>query len=309
MDTAGIHRVCVAYLDCRKIPKSAANFLVLWQNRLQSVFEFSVFDLDAMLKKTRRPHWSANAPRITLSTEESAQLSPLGNGRHEIEKYLTRAQTAIAVASRYIAREVDLQGLETTIIPQKWVVFTETRFKDQFYSDSASGVTVIGVGDWKRSMAPPSALEFILAMAQSACADFFLDVPSSHYFSKGCLFDYNDEIKDGRLMVLVSDICASCRSLAESKGRAEQLSAMLTLVDRGWIGDVSKADTVAAVLKKTFGFDLYVSRGLAPSRWETLSNAFMSGLVTHAASGVAFAVVLIVGYIWARIGFPWLIHR
>jgi hypothetical protein len=259
-----LRRVCVAFLDCHRVAQRAANYLILSQNRLQRVFEFSAFNLDRM-----RTELTKDTNRDFVSEAERDYLHDQPEEEIDIDRYVDRALALVMVARRYVDREVKREDLKTTTVPPKWVIFTETRFLDNYYSSSTDDVVVVSLGRWRTAMAPPSALEFVLRMTQAACADFFLGLHGEHYFTKGCLFDYNEYIQDGRLMVLVGDVCESCRRMALEAGRQAELDALLTMIDHTWIGDTTKNDTVASVLKKVFDYDLYVSRGLSANRLET----------------------------------------
>ncbi len=290
-----VRRVCVAFLDCHTVAQRAANYLILSQNRLQRVFEFSVFNLDRMRVEVAKPvnHMFVDETERELLTgliPASRDVPPSDAGADgtqgveaqaddgaeapandgvDIDEYVDRALALVRLARRYVDREVRTEDLETTTVPAKWIIFTETRFLNNYYSSSTDDLVVVSLGRWRTAMAPPSALEFILRMTQAATAEFFLGVPSEHYFTKGCLFDYNEYIQDARLMVLVGDVCESCRRTAIEAGREAELVALLSIIDHTWIGDTTKSDSVASVLKKVFDYDLYVSRGLSANRLET----------------------------------------
>jgi hypothetical protein len=207
-----------------------------------------------------------------------------------IERYRERVIKAVDLAKRYVASEAaGLRWLDASP-PEHWVVFTEARFDREYYYNRFGKLAIVSLGYWRTEMAPPSALEFIVRMAQTSCAHFFTAL-RTHYFTRGCLFDYNERIKDAKLMVLHGNLCAFCRQRAIDHGQQTQLEALDKLTGENWIGDTTKIDSVASILKKVYNYDLYVSRGLSPTRLEALWDNVSSSSVQEFIKLIA-AVVL-----------------
>ncbi|HEY0384243.1 MAG TPA: hypothetical protein VGC72_18795 [Candidatus Elarobacter sp.] len=271
---AALDRLCVSFLDCPTVAKGAANFLVLAENRVQETFEFAAFDLDRMRAELRDDPATA-AP---LTGDEVAVIGEtlerdLGNAG-DINAYAERVATAVDLAKRYVANESKRYPDIDATLPQFWIVFTEARFSHEYYLAAVGDdILLVSLGYWRTSMAPPSALEFIVRMTQAACGYFFLRLPV-HYSTKGCLLDFNEYIQDARLMVLVGNLCSVCRARASAK--PAELAALLKLLDKEWVGDMTTSASVASVLKKVYDYDLYVSRGLSVNRLETFWDTVTS---------------------------------
>jgi hypothetical protein len=265
-------RLCVAFLDCPTIAKGAANYLVLAQNRVQQTFEFAAFDLDRMRDQLREELLQTPPSTFVLSNAERAVVEATSehdlDNAGDITTFARRAYSAVELAKRYVKRESALYPRQDGSLPDYWVVFTEARFTREFYLANIGNVALVSLGYWRASMAPPSALEFIVRMTQAACADFFLGLPV-HYFTKGCLLDFDQYIQDTRLMVLVGSLCTVCRARAIAGGKQTELDALVLLLDKEWVGDMSANLSVASVLKKVYDYDLYVARGLTVNRLET----------------------------------------
>jgi hypothetical protein len=61
-------------------------------------------------------------------------------------------------------------------------------------------------------MAPPSLVEFIITLVLSASADTLPGTEDlTHLGTKGCLFDFNENLSNARFMALQGFICESCR--------------------------------------------------------------------------------------------------
>lgn len=286
-------RLCVAFLDAPTIAKGAANYLVLAQNRVQSVFEFDVFDLDRMRDELAKAEDAA----FPLNDDERAVVAGYDQVTG-IEQYAKRVWDAVQLAKRYVVRESALKPEIDGSVPEFWVVFTEARFTREYYLARIDEVAVVTLGYWRTSMAPPSALEFIVRMTQVNCADFFLELPV-HYFTKGCLLDFNEYIQDARLMVLVGNVCETCRQLSMKAGKVTELQALLELVDHEWIGDMTKSDSVASVLKKVYDYDLYVSRGLSVNRLETFWDNISS---SSAQEFIRIVAAIILAFLLLKFG-------
>ncbi len=285
--TPAAYRLCVAFIDCPTVAKGAANYLILTQNRVQNQFEFDVFDLDRMRAELGKDE---NATFMETD-EERAVVAPL-DPKVPIRTYGDeRAGPAVDLATRWIDSEVRHNPVPDGSIPASWVVFTEKEFTDKYYSAMVGDdIMLVSIGYWRTWMAPPSALEFIVRTTQAACARFFLGLPV-HYMTKGCVRDYNQYLEDTRLMVLVGSLCDTCQQRATEAAKSTELEALLALLDKGWVGDMTSSTSVASVLKKVYDYDLYVTRGVSVNRLETFWDNVSSSSAQEFVR-VVFAIVL-----------------
>jgi hypothetical protein len=87
----------------------------------------------------------------------------------------------------------------------------------------------------------------------------------SHYASKGCLYDFNVNLRDVKFSVLTGGLCPSCRKKMEAQCSPATLHDLDALMSRDWLGAPVTVGSPAHVLKKRFGVDLYYTKDLAPS--------------------------------------------
>jgi len=127
-------------------------------------------------------------------------------------------------------------------------------------------------------MAPPSILEFILRQTQVAALTF-LGVARDHFEVKGCLGDFSVSLEDTKQHVLVGHLCHDCSNGIKRRYGVKALNAFKALTDRSWIGTTEKYDSVASILKKTFGYDLFLTKGFAPSLREKIKSILLTTTV------------------------------
>lgn len=221
-------RIGVAFVDAPHLAKEAVTYTIVQQNRLQTTFEFGACDLGMIPRLPSDAAW---------------------------ETYHA------AVRDRLFAGPYDPRD--------KWLAVTELPFKDRFYLHGDNGqVEILSLADWNRVMAPPSVIEFVLAMSQRACIDAVAPEIVSHRVTRGCLHDFNRSLRDARFMVLTSTLCASCRQAIAEKAGSQALNDLLKLTDRAWLGKMKDPTSVVCTLKKAFKNDVYITKGLSPTWWE-----------------------------------------
>ena len=124
-------------------------------------------------------------------------------------------------------------------------------------------------------MAPPSLLESILSLVlmeglYALLPEQALDL--SHLPTRGCIGDFNASLRDVRYKTLQGFLCDACRSTVESVLGEERTAIWLSLLRKEWVGSLSDPVSPVSIVGK-LGYNLFVTRGLAPSRWERLMEA------------------------------------
>ena len=118
----------------------AVKLLILAMNWVQTHFEYDIFTElsdDQLLE--------ALASGKTLDREEVRRL---------VAEFPQRFEASLTEAVRDY-RIVDARP------PDYLVVVSQARFHNEYFNMRCPGVSVIALRDWKRSMAPPSLIEFI----------------------------------------------------------------------------------------------------------------------------------------------------
>jgi hypothetical protein len=224
----------------------ALRFLILEMNRVQRTFEYEFlpFDRDDFLAMLR-------------------SQGPLN--RTDI-----KAQAA-AFHQRYSAY---LSGLNASYSlkeapPDYFVVVCLTTFEDNYYTTRRDRVSVIALGNWERHMAPPSIVEFLLALiVREAVASVSpLLSGSVHLGTKGCLFDFTLQLDDVRFKVLNAFVCSHCADALSTNQLPDLAEEIQLVLSKKWLGLTSKAGTPAAIASK-LGHDLFATKGLQPTLWE-----------------------------------------
>lgn len=172
-----------------------------------------------------------------------------------------------------IKKEQEEYGLQETSLPEGIAVITRARFSDDHYGLKEGKVQIQALGDWKRSMAPPSIFEFILTLLIRQAASFATESVSrsQHLGTKGCLFDFTADLTDVRYKVLQSFVCKACRRRLQEGGALHVLDDMLRVLDMSWLGKVEDPYSPSGIVAK-LGYNLFLTQGIKPSKWEIVQG-------------------------------------
>jgi hypothetical protein len=159
-------------------------------------------------------------------------------------------------------------------LPDYFIVASMAKFTDNYFSMRQPGVSVIALGNWKKSMAPPSIFEFIQTLIiREAVASVCPALRGSmHLGSKGCVCDFSPSLGDARLKVLNAFVCSYCRGAMEATGHKTLADEVEQVLARSWIGDLETPTSLASTLAK-FGINLFVTKGLKPTWSESVLNS------------------------------------
>ncbi len=273
-----IIKVCIGFLDCPRLNTDAATYLLLTQNTIQDQFEFSVVDLDAYTEQIKLE--PVNVKQVVSDAE-----------------YAMRSKRAISVFDQHVKTEMSKYAKQVDK-NAKWIIITEVGFVGDFFMSMVPGVVLLSVANWKRSMAPPSLLEFILRQSQSALM-FQLNLDLNHSETKGCLGDFSDNLADAKQHVLIGYICSSCHRQIEKKHGKDSLEALKKLLDRSWIGSADDYTSIASIMKKTFAYDLYVTKGYTPTIFEKAKDVFLTGGTQEIVKTIGYIVL---AYLLLKLG-------
>ena len=255
----------------------ALQFLVLHMNTLQHAFEFEFLPVnpkDEFIKKL-------------LSSSSSSPVN-----RNE-----TRGNTSV-----FLGRYKDfLQGrvkvYEINEAPADYfIMVTKTYFDDKYYTMREDALSIIALGNWKRSMAPPSVLEFILTLIiREAVASVSKSLSGSiHLGTKGCLFDFTASLNEVRNKVLNGFICRHCREELKRGGFSDFADELTPILQKQWLGKSDDPTSPAGISLK-LGYDLFTTKGSEATKWEkfltTIQDEGVKQLI-KIAGGVIIAGLL-----------------
>lgn len=304
-------RLGVGFLDCptlikgRRRGQNAIIYLILQQNLRQNSFQFSVTDLNLMAQRVveSRDDYGAifgeavTSGVIRAKTDEN-YYQRTGLHQQDSMEFLNRAKAAASLAGQVVEHDFGTSRVDTKV-PQKWIVFTETPFEEYVVSRSDNDMYVVSLADWNRFIAPPTIAEFSLAVTQAACLKLFFGM-TEHYVTRGCILDFDEYIEDFRFSTL-GGICGECDAILDEKLKHDPPSknAFNTLLDRRWLGSLSESGSVVSVAKKAFNYDIYLSKGLTPNKWEVLLDRFTGDWLDEVLK-LVFALAL--AYLLLRFG-------
>jgi hypothetical protein len=175
---------------------------------------------------------------------------------------------------RRLSETMQEYRIADTRLPNYFVVVSGATFTDGFYNLREPGISVIALGDWQRSMSPPSIIEFIQTLivreaVSAICPELRRSI---HFGSKACICDFNQMLADVRLKVLGGFVCSYCRHALDASGHKFVADEIELVLSKGWIGDLSSSASVASTIAK-LGVNLFVTRGLTPTLGERLVGA------------------------------------
>jgi hypothetical protein len=175
-------------------------------------------------------------------------------------------------------------------IPDRYVVISQCRFEDNYYSIREGSCSVLALGNWQRYMAPPSLVEFVqVLLVREAVAILCPSLSGSiHLGNKSCLMDFTPVLSEARQKVLAGYVCQFCSSRMMEDNQAELPSVVSHLIDRKWLG--SPVDTRSpAGVAANLGYDLFIVKGLRA----TARERFVTALQEEGAKQIAVVVGVI----------------
>lgn len=258
----------------------------------------------------------------SLQTTVIFELLPNGANKHNPDRDLSDVRL-IDLARSKLLREADVRPTLRTFADEYkkrlsqlesnnhctsqsrlgYVIVSTARFAEQWYMIGEPGTVFIAMGDWKRHMAPPSIVEFIVTFVVRGAAQLLQNGHSwlSHYGTRGCIFDFTDDLREARYQVLEGQVCADCEKFLLEKQLAPSVVADLRrIASRDWLtkppGRLSPT-AVAEALK----YDLFLTKGLSPSALQR-ARKVLTGEAAKEIVKVIFALLL--AYIAFRLHLP-----
>ena len=265
-------RVGVVIMPKRRLNEPALRYLVLAMNKEQQLIQFEFYNITS-----GHPVFAALRDGRPMRRALVEQLLP---------------EFAEQLRERIAGRNTG-HGLSEPP-PEQFVVIGHSRFDDNYYSTRGDSVAVIGLGSWKRVMAPPSFVEFVQTiLVREAVAGLCPSLRESvHLGNKGCLLDFTELLTETRQKALVGFVCDYCRDRMRTDGQPQLADVVTHLLDRAWLGRPSDPRSPAGIMAN-LRYDLFTTKGRAESSGE----AFLSALRSEAAK----QIVTIVGVVLAAV--------
>lgn len=260
----------------------ALRYLITHMNELQKSLEFELVNFD--------PVGPADPPDTLVECLTGAQ--PVAPTADMIGGFAKRQNAR----NREREKGYDLVANN----PDFYVVVSLARLSNHHYLWSVDGTSILALGEWNRSLAPPSLVEaivtLILQVAGGAAAPAAR--ANTHLGIKGCLFDFNPSLQTARYKVLNSFVCRGCREAMEHAGQAKLAKHLRELLGKYWLGKATDPIAPAGICRK-LGYDLYLTKGVRPTFREAtaaqLQGSWVGELLKVAGIVLAAALVLILG--------------
>ncbi len=255
---------------------AALKFLILHQNTVQRSVEYQIFPVP--------DNWALGS---LLATKGSLE-------RRAVEQEMKSTKAPYMEWLREVSGEyrADLEE------PDAMAIVSMATFADNYYTTWVGNWALLALGNWKRHMAPPSALEFIQSFLVNVAVDVACGKkwPRRHLGTKGCMNDFTALLDDARFGVLTGFICHRCETWIADTCSERFLADVQTLAKLPSLGDAS-SPTVAAHIIKNLGFDLFRTRGIRPTAWERLRD-FLEEEAIKALFKILGAVLLAGLLVW-----------
>lgn len=259
----------------------ALKYLILEMNLVQRSIEFEVIP--------------------TPNTRLFPALDTVASGRSIDRRGLRREFFTLAedFDSYYLERASGYK-IKDQALPNRYVMVSSAHLSDDYYATRTDRISLLALHHWKREMAPPSLVEFILILLlREAAATAGREVSGSmHLGTRGCLLDFTADLDDVRYKVLTGFVCRTCSDRLIKLTSPEFVDDLRLLAKKDWIGlpgELGSPAHTAALL----GHNLFLNRAIAPSAWETLRStvqqAWVGHLLTLGATVVGAALLAYLG--------------
>lgn len=184
-------------------------------------------------------------------------------------------------------------------LPPYWIILTLNKFKDNYYTARTDKTSIIALGDWKRSMAPPSIAEFfVVLIIRETLAIIVPSLRKSiHLGTKGCLCDFTYNLNEVRYKVLEGYICDFCRQRILEECTKEFLDEITFISNiRKWVGTIEDFHSPARIMS-SMGYNLFLTKGLKQNFWESLlTNVQQEGI--KQIISIVGQVLLVILLLW-----------
>ena len=245
-------------------------YFLLLLNQLQRSCEFELFDVDEddeFIKELRKSFVDADKVRNKLDAF-SIRL---------------RQQMSVAIENHDLVAEQ----------PDQIIVVTGSILTDYHYLIRRNKTTMLALGLWEKSMAPPSLAEFlqllVLRASYSALEGHVWN--TIHFGNRACIFDFTENLENARFMALTGvGVCSECAAALARDGFPDAALEIRKIAGREWRGNREAPGTPANIMER-LGYPLFLTKGFEPSLTERLWLLFTDEISKEVAK-LIFAVLI-----------------
>jgi hypothetical protein len=228
-------------------------YFLLVLNRLQRSCEFELFDADE------------NDEFVRLLADGAVDADEARKGIKAFGARL-RAQIDLAIHAHDLAVEQ----------PDQIILVTGVTLSDHHYLIRRGRTTMLALGDWEKSMAPPSLAEFLqLLVLRAPYSAIEGEVWNGiHLGNRGCIFDFTENLENTRFIALAGvGVCSKCAAALEHDGFPNAAVEIQRIAGRDWRGDRATPGTPTNIMER-LGYPLFLTKGFEPSSRERLRLLF-----------------------------------
>lgn len=280
-------RIRIFFINCPTLATDAAAFLILAQNKVQTVLQFEIHhfwiysknkhgNLTGWWHKKRvgiGDRYERFVPWLERRNRALFDLlaAPAFRGSFNADTWSTSIREAIAQYDLWVKNR---QANNFDSVPAPSIVITETGIQEHYISFCGEDIAIISAAKWMQFFKPASALEYILVSVQRLSLRLcYGSVIGSHYPTRGCLWDYDINVPDVRISAFLGFLCETCRNGLNKKIRLNEYDQIVRLMENHWIGDRESPSSIAGILAKNYKYDLSLSIGLNPGFMSKLAQS------------------------------------
>ena len=174
------------------------------------------------------------------------------------------------------------------------------RFHDDWYSMRQGRISVLALGNWKRFMAPPSLVEFILTLIiRDSVARISPPLRgSAHLGTKGCLCAFTPLLEKVRFKVPQGFVCSHCRNALQNDKLPALADELVYIAGKQWVGKPTDPQSPSGIASN-LGYNLFITKGLKATPWENFLNLIQQ---EGAKQVIAIIGVVIGAFLVLRLG-------
>jgi hypothetical protein len=228
-------------------------YFLLLLNRLQRSCEFELFDID------ENDEFVKTLDETIVDADEAIK---------GLDAFGTRLRQQIAAA-------IEVHDLAAEQ-PDQIIVVTGVTLSNYHYLIRRKQTTMLSLGQWEKSMAPPSLAEFLqLLVLRAPYSSLEGNVWNMiHLGNRGCIFDFTENLENTRFIALAGvGVCSKCATALELDGFPNAATEIQRIAGRDWRGDRAIPGTPANIMER-LGYPLFLTRGFEPSLRERLRLLF-----------------------------------
>jgi hypothetical protein len=279
-------RIGILLADMGKFNRSipVLKYLVLHMNTLQKTFEYEFLPdvSDDMFLQML-------ANQASVDREETRQAVPAF-----LERYQSHLQKEI--------RDYHVKDMELPVA--RFILISTACFNDNYYTMRKQDLSVIALGNWRNSMAPPSLVEFILTLILRESVAFVSPSLSGsvHIGTKGCLCDFTASLGDARLKVLNGFVCSYCRAALKRDGFSALADELKQVLKKDWLGSFLEPHAPVRIAAN-LGYDLFITKGFTTRWWERIRALLTEEVLKQFIATVGSVVTgIVIAYLIIRFG-------